>query len=334
MSMPVIGAVLIAAAIVGPVFAQPQSKPIKRPPNNQLALEGPDMPASRTDAPAAIAGITNQLVFHTSPLSSKGLLSQQVEEALKALDKSNGTATFLKLRAFVSGTGDLRRVQGIVNEYFSEKKMPPPLVTTVQVGSMAQENALVVIESISEDKRPVNERGLTFFSATKAESGFAAVSALQSAMASAGVIPLRATCFADSLAEAEAARAAIQKLMPKAVGVAIQTTRFTRGSGAACEGIGQGGAVKGAKLVFTSAQLTAGDQQSDLHAVFDRIDRAVESFGINRTSAVQLNIYGVNSAVMEQAALLSGKTAHSISWVEGLTSTDATLAVEAIIPAN
>lgn len=291
------------------------------------------MPVARTDAPAAIAGVTSQLVFHTSPLSTKGLLSQQVEDALKALDKANGSATFLKLRAFVSGTGDLRRVQSIVSEYFAEKKLPLPVVTSVRVGSLVQPNAQVVIESISEDKKPTND-GLAFFPARKADSADAAVRALQSAMTSAGSTALRVTCFADSLSEAEAATAALQKLMPKAASVSIQTTRYTLGSGVACEATGQGGPVRSAKLVFTSAQLTAGELQLELQAAFDRIDRAVESLGIKRESAVQLNLYGVNMTVTGQADTIAGATPHSTIWVEGLTSIDATLAVEAIIPAN
>jgi hypothetical protein len=104
-------------AIATIAWSQPQNKPIRRPPNNQLALEGPDAPVGRVDAPAAVAGTTAGLVFHVSPLSNKGLLSQQIEDAIKALDKANGGATFLKLRAFVAGAGDLRRVQTIVNGF-------------------------------------------------------------------------------------------------------------------------------------------------------------------------------------------------------------------------
>ena len=59
------------------------------------------------DPPASVTAETARLVFHVSPLSSKGLLSQQVRDALKALLKSTGGATIVKLRAFVAGSGDL-----------------------------------------------------------------------------------------------------------------------------------------------------------------------------------------------------------------------------------
>ena len=75
---------------------------------------------------------TGKLAFHVSPLSAKGLLTQQVHDALKALDRANGGATFIKLRAFVAGTGDMRRVATIVGEEFADKKIPLPAVTTVQ----------------------------------------------------------------------------------------------------------------------------------------------------------------------------------------------------------
>jgi enamine deaminase RidA (YjgF/YER057c/UK114 family) len=322
---------ILALAISCVANAQP-SKPIKRPPNNQLAIEGPDAPTGRSDSPLAIAGVTSQLVFHTSPLSSRGLLSQQVEEALKALDKANGSATFLKLRAFVSGTGDLRRVQGIVSEYLSEKKLPLPIVTTVQVGAVAQGNPQVVIESISEEKKPVNENGLTFFAAKEAESGRAAVTALHASMTTAGTTPLRITCFAYTLTEAEAARDAIQKLMPKAASVSVQTTRYPAGSTAACEAIGQGGPVRNPKLVFTAAQLTPGINEQDVHAAFERLDHAVESFGISHKDAAQLNVYSVDKPGPPDPIV--GGIPTSTIWIEGLTSQDARLAIEAIIPAN
>src|SRR6266566_1376303 len=44
------------------------------------------------DPPATVAADTSRLVFHVSPLSGKGLLSQQVRDALKALLRSSGGA--------------------------------------------------------------------------------------------------------------------------------------------------------------------------------------------------------------------------------------------------
>src|ERR1044071_9021225 len=73
------------------------------------------------DPPATATAETSRLVFHVSPLSAKGLLSQQTRDALKALIKMTGGESIVKMRAFVAGSGDLRRVQAIVSEVFTEK---------------------------------------------------------------------------------------------------------------------------------------------------------------------------------------------------------------------
>src|SRR5438067_11424619 len=78
------------------------------------------------DPPATVTAETARLVFHVSPLSGKGLLSQQVRDALKALLKTANGATVVKLRAFVAGSGDLRRVPAIVSETFALKHLPLP----------------------------------------------------------------------------------------------------------------------------------------------------------------------------------------------------------------
>src|ERR1700691_5965755 len=75
------------------------------------------------DPPSAVVAETARLVFHVSPLSNKGLLSQQVRDALKALLRDSHGATVVKLRAFVAGSGDMRRVSTIVSETFTEHKL-------------------------------------------------------------------------------------------------------------------------------------------------------------------------------------------------------------------
>lgn len=318
-------AALFALATVA--WSQPQTKPIKRPPNNQLALEGPDAPVGRVDSPTVIAGTTAGLVFHVSPLTGKGLLSQQIEDAIKALDKANGAATFLKLRAFVAGTGDLRRVQTIVNGLFTDRRLPLPVVTTVQVGALPLEGAQVVIESISEEKKSVNPAGLKFISPMDAANGAEAVAALQTAVGSSA--PLRITCFADSLGEAEAARAAAAKAFPKITGVFVQSTRYTLGSRVSCEAIAQSGPVQAAKLIFAGAQITFGEQDADLALAFDRLDKALEPMNVKRSDAALVNAYATSRAIADKVR----ERAASV-FIEGLPGQDATLAVEAVIPAK
>ena len=126
-----LGISLVAA---GQVWAQ--SRPLRiKPPKKEKEPETQTLPLP-PEPPAAVIAETEKLVFHVSPLSAKGLLTQQVHDALKALDRANGGATFMKLRAFVAGTGDMRRVAAIVAEEFSDKKVPLPAVTTVQVGAL------------------------------------------------------------------------------------------------------------------------------------------------------------------------------------------------------
>ena len=81
-----------------------------------------------------------------TPLSAKGLLSQQTRDALKGLLHSSH-GTIVKLRAFVAGSGDLRRVGEIAGEMFLEKHMPLPALTVVQVGALPLEGAQVVMEA-------------------------------------------------------------------------------------------------------------------------------------------------------------------------------------------
>src|SRR5437763_12827086 len=123
-------ALLALAVCIYPLLAKK-----KKPEEITQTLELPK------DPPATITAETSRLVFHVSPLSAKGLLSQQVRDALKALLKSTGGATVVKLRAFVAGSGDLRRVPAIVSETFALKHLPLPAGRVIQVGALPLEGA-------------------------------------------------------------------------------------------------------------------------------------------------------------------------------------------------
>ena len=307
-------------------FGQPE-RPIRRPPNNELALETIE-PTPRLDTPEAVPGLTARLVFHVSPLSGKGLLSQQVRDALKALDKANGDAVFLKLRAFVAGTGDVRRIQSIVTEEFAAKKWPLPAITTILVGALPLENAQVVIESISEERKDsANPAGLVFVKAQPS------VEQVGKAMQAAGAVALRVSCFADSLAAAEAARRAAEKAFPKAAGTFVQTTRAGIGNGVLCEGVGRlpsrsaaagtppiqrtadAVLVRLPKLVFTGAQIAFAEQDAGGRLAYERLQRAIQSVG-------------GGEALFENRYSLAG-LAGSLT-IEGLPALDANLAIEVV----
>jgi len=76
------------------------------------------------ELPNAVVGETRRLTFYVTPLSAKGLLSQQVRDGLKALDRQDGDDTVLQIRAFVAGSGDLRRVRDLISETFVEHRQP------------------------------------------------------------------------------------------------------------------------------------------------------------------------------------------------------------------
>ena len=323
---------ILSVFLAGTVFAQPE-RPIRRPADNKLALETIEAPV-RLETPEAVQGMTARLVFHVSPLSGNGLLSQQVRDALKALDKANGDAVFLKLRAFVAGTGDVRRIQSIVTEEFSSKKWPLPAITTVLVGALPGDNTQVVIEGISEEKRNnVNPAGLVFVPAQPSVAG------LGKAMEAAGAVALRVSCFADSLAGAESARAEAVKVFPGAAGTFFQSTRSGIGNGVSCEGVGRlpgrsaaaraplvermGSAVlvRSPKLVFTAAQMTFVEQDSGIQQAYERLRRAILALGGGAGETILANHYSV--------AGLGESPGSAGLVIEGLTL-DANVAVEIV----
>src|SRR5262249_34672725 len=122
------------------------------------------------ELPGAVVGETKRLAFYVSPLSGKGLLSAQVRDALRALNRSTGGATVLKLRAFVAGTGDLRRVRDIASETYTERNQPLPSLSLVQTGGLPMEGAQVVLEAIASARKEINPAGLAFISVQAATS--------------------------------------------------------------------------------------------------------------------------------------------------------------------
>src|SRR5262245_29875337 len=83
------------------------------------------------ELPSAVTGDTRRLTFRVTQLSAKGLLSQQVRDALKAVDRDSGNETVLKIRAFVAGSGDVRRVRDLVSEAFTDRRQPLPVLSLV-----------------------------------------------------------------------------------------------------------------------------------------------------------------------------------------------------------
>src|SRR5579883_1505019 len=202
------------------------------------------------DLPAAVVGETRRLVFHVTPLTAKGLLSQQIRDALKAVARDSGGETVLKIRAFVAGTGDLRRVRDLVSEVFTDRKQPLPCLSLIQSGGLPMEGSQVVLEYITAARKDLHPHGLAFLSAQTASSDnpqdpvapltAKALAALGQSVKGAGAESpdvLRVTCFLSSLDKVDASRQLVATQYPKASLNFVQTERAPARAMASCEAV-------------------------------------------------------------------------------------------------
>jgi enamine deaminase RidA (YjgF/YER057c/UK114 family) len=268
------------------------------------------------DPPMVATGETGRLVFHKSPLSAKGLLSQQTRDALKAILKANGGSQVIHLRAFVAGSGDLRRVPQIVSEVFTAKKMPLPSVSVVLVGRLPLENAQVAIEAVSVGKKEVNPDGLTFAEASQLS----------------GAVPLQVTCFVSSIDN----EGTLEARFPSAPVTVVQTQRAPGRAGEICEAVGRGGAVKAPRLAFTGTQVAFGVDEKAAALAFQRLDRELNTAGGEVSDIIQTNVYSLSERIGELARKIRttpGPIFPGPIFVvpsEGVASLDGTFAVDAI----
>jgi enamine deaminase RidA (YjgF/YER057c/UK114 family) len=320
---------LILAALAPGQQQKPRNKADKEPPSQTLPV--------MKDPPAAVVAESARLTFQVSPLSAKGLLTQQTRDALQGLLRANHGAPMVRLRAFVAGTGDARRVQAIVSEIFTDRKQPLPALSTIQVGALPLEGAQVVIESISEDKKPQNPNGLAFFPAQHAEDAAAALARLEGAAKNAKVAVndmLRVTCFLGSRDDAEAARLAASRAFPSAAADFVQRLRLDAGHSADCEAVGRrnSGGVNAPKLIFTGAQMAFGTQDSDVRLAFERLQKTLNSFGAGEGDVIFSNLYPLSRSIEEKLPVLRNPATTLI--VEGLPSPDASMAIEVVAAAG
>ncbi|HEY6342502.1 MAG TPA: RidA family protein [Bryobacteraceae bacterium] len=327
-------AIVLINVIIGAACALAQSAEGRKKKNEDKEPVTQTLPLLK-DPPAAVAADSSKLVFHVSPLSNKGLLSPQTREALSALMKLNHGGQIVKLRAFVAGTGDMRRVQTIVSEFFTEKKQPLPVLTTVQVGALPMEGAQTVIESVSVDKvdkKVSHPHGLAFFSGQPGDSAPEAIARLAK---TAGGAMLRVTCFLDSIDRIQEAREAAARAFPSAAVNFVQPLRAGLNPAAMCEGVGES-VIAGApsKLVFTGAQMAFRDQDGDLRLAFQRLEKALEPFGASLQDTVSSTLYGLSAEIAERTrSIATGflPTPPGMTLlVEGLPSLDASVAIEVV----
>lgn len=262
----------------------------------------------------AVAGDTRRLTFHVTPLSGKGLLSQQVRDALKALDSQTHGDAVLHIRAFVAGTGDLRRVRDLVSETFTARRQPLPALSLVRAGALPLAGAQVVLEAVAAGRKEVNPNGLAFISAQEADSPdptgpvapltAKALASLTRAVRAAGADPpdvARVTCFLSSLENLAASRALVEAEYPRAVFDYIQPRRAPAAAMSACEALARPHQAPGGlrivnpegaqageslavlldppRLVLTGAQASFGYEEKDARLAFERLRDALVQAG-------------------------------------------------------
>ena len=316
------------------------------------------LPAAK-EPPGAVTAETGTLIFSSLPLSTKGLLSQQTREAVRLLLRNNRGGTVVKLRAFVAGSGDVRRVQEIVSELFGEKHQALPALTVVQVGALPLEGAQVSIEAVVAGKKASNPYGLGFFSAQSGGSLGEASSKLREAFAKAGLDAsnaVRVSCYVNSLDAAGDPRTRLSEFSSAAVTV-VQMLREPVGPKAACEAVaqlraaaeppvkflvGQDGQtaavlVSAPSIALTGLQMAFGREKEDIRQGYDRLNKALAAVHASFGDLVAENTYllfgSVAQASGEVRAEYSGHAPPPAMMVlpfEGLPSLDATLGIEAV----
>jgi enamine deaminase RidA (YjgF/YER057c/UK114 family) len=299
------------------------------------------------ELPTAVAGETERLIFQVSPLSHVGLLSQQTRDALRALQRLAHGTTILKLRAFVAGSGDMRRIGELVGELWTDRHTPLPALSVIQAGGLPLDGAQVVIESIAEEHKTVNPNGLVFLSGQTGESLEESLSKLGAASSIPGGEMLRVTCFVRALDENRDAQSTMSRHFPNAALNYVQTQREYLPPVAECEGVARasGGAgksrapggyawVTSPKVVLSATQLSFGTQEGDVKLAFDRLERSLAPFQVRLNSVAMTHVYVMSRSMSEKVRAIRPELfkdkASTIVQVEGLPSLDASLGVDVV----
>lgn len=340
----------------------PENKQKKNKDENTQTLPPPK------ELPSAVFAETDRLSFEVSTLSSKGLLSAQTREALRALLR-NSRGTIVKLRAFVAGSGDLRRVGELVGETFTERHVPLPALSVAQVGALPLEGAQVVIETTEVEKKVVNPNGLAFLSGQSAARVAQSLEKLNSALHAGGMEPadvLRVTCFVSSLDEQRDTHQLMAASFPSAALNYVQMQREPVTPASECEAVArlrapahepvrflnppnldsspnysQVALVTSPKLVITGTQLAFGTQESDLKLAFERLRRALSSSSARFDRVVMSHVYVTSSAITPRVRTVratyynaANPPASTLLPFEGLPSVDASFGVDVVAIAD
>jgi enamine deaminase RidA (YjgF/YER057c/UK114 family) len=244
----------------------------------------------------------------------------------------------------------------MVSEMFTDKKLPLPVLTIVQVGGLGEESSAVVIEAISAERKPVNPNGLVFISGETGSSLQASLAQVSEKSKSAGLAAgdvVSATCFTSRLNDYAGMHAAMAAAFPQASLNLLQALRDPMDSHTTCEAVGRipsGDAKTGSSLppgsriaivtapqvVFTGLQLSFGTFLDDADSALSRLSRDAEAAHANLRSAVSFNAFSLSPAAVSALQKTMTKfnlpaNALTVQPVEGLPSLDAALGMEAVL---
>ena len=305
--------------------------------------------------PMALKAGTSTLDFHLSPLLKSGGLAAQIRQSLNDLIRETRGETILKLRAFVAGAGDARRVQAEVSQLFTDHKLPLPVLTVVQVGALGEEAAKVAIEAVVETRHTPNPNGLAFFAGEDGATFNEALAKLKASTQAAPVTAdhvLTATCYTSRLDNFEIARSTVQSAFPHANVNLVQSLRDPVSDASICQAIGQLSkppdeapvvllegrrtALVGAKeLVLTGLQLSFGSYLDDAHEAFLRLQRSATALDAVE-APVEVNVFSLDpsgGSALRKTTSVPPST-FTVQTIEGLPSVDATAGIEAVLAAD
>jgi enamine deaminase RidA (YjgF/YER057c/UK114 family) len=355
-------AVVIGCLVPDLLEAQKEPKPKKEELTQTLQLP--------RELPATVTGDTRRLTFHVPPLSGRGLLSAQVRDGLKTLLHETGGSTVLHLRAFVAGSGDLRRVRDLVSEVFTDHRLPLPALSLVRAGGLPVEGAQVALEAIAAGKKDVNPMGLGFFAAPVATAadplGPAAPLAAQSlaglrrALAQAGGEPadvLRLTCYLSTLEDLPEVRKLVYADYPRTAVDFIQPKRSPAHALAACEAVARlrrdpgrpltlpatdseslVALIAAPRIVLTGTQASYGYEEANSRLAFERTKKALAAGGASEHETAVVRCYALAEPLAAQARKLRadffGGAPGTCLPFEGLPAMDAGFAIDVVAVAG
>lgn len=356
-----IGIKILTAACALVLICSPLQSKKKKPEDVTQTLELPK------DPPAMVTADLHRMVFRVTPLSAKGLLSVQTREAVKTLLKQTSGENVVRVRAFVAGSGDLRRVPQIVSEVFTDHKMSLPAVSVVLAGGLPLNGAQVLLETISISKKSdTAPAGLLFVPGQMAENpqladqvaplARQALERFDRAVAKGGGSNvLRVTCYVSSLADSDAVSSLIAAKYPGAAIALVQPKRAQVSSSVECEGVAkltkpvnglsfvkdgdkvESVAVSAPTVALTGTLVAYGYEDRNARQVFDRMNKVLEPARASWKSVAEVRFYPVAASFVKQIIRVrddfldrANPPAISIVPIEGLPSINASFAMDAV----